>query len=85
MRSNFFKSDDTSYHVSEYYFRVEFQQRGAPHVYALLWLKNKNNEDAPTCWSKEGTDDFKLTSCLQCADLKEKNNQVSNTLPQRDM
>ena len=102
MRSNFFKSDDTSYHVSEYYFRVEFQQRGAPHVYALLWLKNKNNEDAPTYWSKEGTDDFKLkhkkiedfadlltststhfvrcqlhlneelTSCLQCADLKEK-------------
>ena len=102
MRSNFFKSDDNSYHVSSYFFRVEFQQRGAPHVHALLWLKDKNNEDAPTYWSKKGDEDWKLkhnqiekfadmltststnflrcqlhlkeelTSCPQCADLKEK-------------
>ena len=60
MCSNFFKSDDNSYHVSSYFFHVEFQQRGAPHVHALLWLKDKNNEDAPTYWSKKGGEDLKL-------------------------
>ena len=36
--------------MSSYFYRIEFQQRGAPHVHSLLWLKNKKNEDAPNFW-----------------------------------
>ena len=38
-----------------YFYRVEFQQRGAPHVHSLLWLKNELNEDAPSFWIQENT------------------------------
>lgn len=29
--------------VVDYFFRVEFQQRGSPHVHMLLWVKNAPN------------------------------------------
>ena len=32
---------------------MEFQQRGAPHVHSLLWLKDKDGKDAPTFWTEE--------------------------------
>ena len=53
MKSGFFKSENECYHVSFYYFRVEFQLRGAPHVHSLLWLKNKNGDDAPSFWTSQ--------------------------------
>ena len=38
---NFFGySGDETYHLDSYFYRIEFQQRGAPHVHSLLWLKN---------------------------------------------
>ena len=53
MQYDFFGNEDDCYHVSTYYFRVEFQQRGAPHIHSLLWLKNKKLEDAPAYWKNE--------------------------------
>ena len=50
MGYDFFEEGTDAYHVSEYFFRVEFQQRGAPHIHSLLWLKNKENKDAPNFW-----------------------------------
>ena len=51
---NFFTdSGDKNYIVSSYFYRVEFQQRGAPHVHSLLWMKDKDGNDAPTYWSEE--------------------------------
>ena len=47
MGYNFFEEGETAFHVSSYFFRVEFQQRGAPHIHSLLWLKDRNNKDAP--------------------------------------
>lgn len=37
------------YRVIDYYFRVEFQMRGSPHVHIFLWLENapKYNKDNP--------------------------------------
>jgi len=29
---------------------------GAPHVHSLLWLKNELNEDAPSFWVQENSD-----------------------------
>ena len=53
MQCDFFGSGEMSYHVSSY---VEFQQRGAPHLHAVLWLKDKNHDDAPAYWSREDDD-----------------------------
>ena len=39
---------------SPYFYRIEFQARGAPHVHALLWLKDENGKDAPSFWDEEG-------------------------------
>ena len=50
MGYDFFEDEKEAYHVSLYFFQVEFQQRGAPHLQSHLWLKNKEDEDAPKCW-----------------------------------
>lgn len=39
------KDDEES---PSYFYRIEFQARGAPHVHLLAWLKNKNGEAAPS-------------------------------------
>ena len=26
--------------IADFFYRVEFQQRGSPHIHALLWIKN---------------------------------------------
>ncbi len=33
--------------VIDYFYRVEFQQRGSPHIHCLFWVENapKLNED----------------------------------------
>ena len=39
----FFEVNDQVFHVSSYFYCIEFQMRGAPHVHSLLWLRNLNN------------------------------------------
>ena len=53
MQKDFFKNGNEAYHVSSYFYRVEFQQRGAPHVHSLLWLKNQKKEEAPNLWKEQ--------------------------------
>ena len=48
-----FFDDSCEFSVSSYYYRVEFQQRGAPHIHTLLWLKDVNGKCAPTFWTTE--------------------------------
>ena len=44
----------THYGVKDYFYRVEFQQRGAPHIHCLLWLESKDETDKPpTLWADE--------------------------------
>lgn len=31
--------------IADYFFRIEFQQRGSPHVHMLLWIKNAPNTE----------------------------------------
>ena len=50
---NFFDGSNETYHASSYFYRIEFQQRGAPHVHSLLWLKNEADKDAPNFWLTE--------------------------------
>ena len=50
MKHDFFVGPYKTYHVSTYYYRVEFQQRGSPHIHALVWLKDQDDKDAPNFW-----------------------------------
>ena len=56
MQDDFFDGKEDTYHVSSYFYRIEFQQRGAPHLHSLLWLKNKSGDDAPNFWIEPETD-----------------------------
>merc|ERR1711954_637608 len=53
MGYDLFEDENQAYHVSSYFFRVEFQQRGAPHVHSLLWLKDKKGNEAPSFWNED--------------------------------
>ena len=57
MKYDFFDGSNDAYHVSNYFYRIEFQQRGAPHVHSLLWLKNKDGDEAPNFWINPGDSD----------------------------
>ena len=48
-----FLDESSPYHVSSYFYRVEFQMRGAPHIHCLLWLEDNDGKPAPTLWNKE--------------------------------
>ena len=50
MKDDFFDGSNDAYHVSTYFYCIEFQQRGAPHLHSLLWLKNKVGDEAPSFW-----------------------------------
>ena len=53
MTHNKFLSNELDFGVSSYYYRVEFQQRGAPHIHCLLWLEDSEGNPAPTFWSTD--------------------------------
>ena len=55
IQGDFFVGGRDSYHVSSYFYRIEFQQRGSAHVHALLWLRNQNDEEAPSYWYDKDT------------------------------
>ena len=67
MKNNFFKDRNTSYFVDAFFFRVEFQQRGAPHIHSLLWMKTKDGKDAPSFWFTPDSD-----TCNEDEDEKKK-------------
>ena len=57
MKYDCFKGSTDTYHAASHFYRIEFQQRGAPHVHSLLWLKNEADEDAPNFWSENKDDE----------------------------
>ena len=65
MKLDFFKGEKTSYHVTSFFFRVEFQMRGAPHVHSLLWMKNDKKEDAPSFWTSEDMNTEKIKETVR--------------------
>ena len=61
MQYDFFKCGDKIFHVDTYYFRVEYQQRGSPHIHSLLWLKDQENKDAPSFWYNKNEEKSKVS------------------------
>ena len=41
------------YSVSSYFYRIEFQQRGAPHAHMMLWLQDQHGDPAPSLWNNK--------------------------------
>ena len=35
------------YHIEDYFYRVEFQQRGSAHIHCLFWVEKNNGETPP--------------------------------------
>ena len=61
-REGIFKYEDVNYHAESFFYRVEFQARGAPHIHCLLWLKGENGETPPALWEKSGNgEEFSTT------------------------
>ena len=36
-----------------FFYRVEFQARGAPHIHCLLWLKSEEEKSPPSLWNED--------------------------------
>ena len=53
MKGNFFHWATKTYHICDYFYRIEFQMRGSPHVHAVIWMKDSDNNDAPNFWFTE--------------------------------
>ena len=54
----------SKYKVDDHFFRIEFQQRGAPHVHSLLWLKDEDGNSPPLY---DGSEESKK-SCAEFID-----------------
>ena len=47
----FFEHEGVTYKLDSFFYRVEFQARGAPHIHCILWLRGENGEIPPTLYS----------------------------------
>ena len=59
-----FTHKDVAYHAESFFYRVEFQARGAPHIHCLLWLKGENGESPPSLLERTGKDQNSSTNKL---------------------
>ena len=64
---NLFKYDDIfeGFHVLDFYYRIEFQARGAPHVHTLLWLSDECGKQAPSFWSSTDLEKSRIPDDLK--------------------
>eukprot|EP00092_Neocalanus_flemingeri_P022722 GFUD01024642.1.p1 GENE.GFUD01024642.1~~GFUD01024642.1.p1 ORF type:complete len:2733 (+),score=580.47 GFUD01024642.1:994-8199(+) len=56
-KDGMFTHQNVMYKAESYFYRVEFQARGAPHIHCLLWLKGENGEIPPSMWEDEQNDE----------------------------
>ena len=55
-KDGIFEHENVKYSADSYFYRVEFQARGAPHIHCLLWLKGENGEMPPSMWQAKDED-----------------------------
>ena len=54
-KNGIFSHGNVKYSADSYFYRVEFQARGASHIHCLLWLKGEDGEEPPSMWEDKGT------------------------------
>ena len=55
-----FEHEGVVYKAGSYFYRVEFQARGAPHIHAMFWLVGDNGEAPPTMYATAEDGSIKL-------------------------
>ena len=45
-----------AYHIEDYFYHVEFQQRGSAHIHCLFWLVNQDGRGLPKVYMEEKED-----------------------------
>ena len=55
-KDKLFEHNGDDFGVDSYFYRVEFQARGAPHIHCLLWLQSSSGEEPPNMWNDEKDD-----------------------------
>ena len=58
----FFEHNGVTYFCDSFFYRVEFQARGAPHIHCMIWLRGENGEVPPTLYSENETQEQRLKS-----------------------
>ena len=53
---------EKDYKVDSFFYRVEFQARGAPHIHCLLWLEDDKKNKPPSMWTEENKNDRDIGS-----------------------
>ena len=61
-KQSFIEHGQVKYKVINYFYRVEFQARGAPHLHCMFWLEGENGETPPSLYSDEDTDAQEIIS-----------------------
>ena len=67
-----FVHDGIDYKLDSFFYRVEYQARGAPHIHMLIWLEDQDGNKPPAMWEggKDAADSLREKllhlDCLQC-------------------
>ena len=52
-KGGIFFHNGVEYVADSYFYRVEYQARGSPHIHCLLWLCSKDNTIPPSMWNDD--------------------------------
>ena len=52
-RKGMFTHGDKQFRTESYFYRVEFQQRGAPRIHCLLWLEDEDGKKTSSMWNED--------------------------------
>ena len=75
-----FKHENQDFKATSFFYRVEYQARGAPHIHMLIWLEDQDGNKPPAMWErgKEATDSLRekiasFGSSAMCGSAKDMN------------
>ena len=66
-----FVHNGVDFKADSYFYRVEFQARGAPHIHCLIWLKDDDGVSPPSLWNE-----CKETSKSLCQSISSFGNSI---------
>ena len=49
---NIFKHENQEFKATSFFYRVEYQARGAPHLHMLIWLEDQDGNKPPAMWER---------------------------------
>ena len=75
-----FKHENQDFKATSFFYRVEYQARGAPHIHMLIWLEDQDGNKPPAMWEggKDAADSLRekiasFGSSAMCGSAKDMN------------